>query len=447
MFLGIAARPPPCRPLPKAPAAQRGDRPTPIRSTSLRRLLRALPALALLGGLAWGAGAVGPLRAAPGQAAAVSDPKVAAALPVVEPSDDDLLILELRLNRLVLSQGLIAYRIPSGVCLYLGAVAQALDFPIRVDAGTGRAEGWFLREDRVFVLDLVRQEVTIGGSAGTFDAGRVQRHPEGICVELTLLSTWFPIEFQFDQANATVTLRPWEPLPIELRLARERRRARLGQGRGALPDYPRHETPYELWNWPVVDSFLESRLVRVGNSDSANLVNRYNTLAVGELLRMTSEISLAGNTGNALSRVRARLGRKDPGGGLLGPLRATEFALGDIATPQTPLVARSEPGRGAEVSSFPLGRAQEYDRITLRGELPDGWEVELHRNGVLLDFRESRGDGRYEFEDVPVLFGRNEFRFVFYGPQGQVREKTEELFIGTDLTSPGEFYFRLAANQ
>ena len=366
-------------------------------------------------------------------------------LRVVKPAEDDLLILEMQIHHLVLSEGLIAYQIPSGVCLYLGEVVRALDFPINVNLETGRAEGWFLREDRFFVLDLAHREVTIAGETRAFDANRLQLHPDGICVELTLLSAWFPIQLKLDMSNAILDVISREPLPIEQRLAREKQHAGLGRGQGRKPDYPSVDNPYRALNWPVVDVFADTRFTK--DDDGTEHTERYNILAFGDVAWMSGELFLTGNNEDALSGVRARLGRKDPDGALLGPLRITEFTLGDIGTPQSPLVARSKPGRGVEVSNFPLDQPEEFDRTTLRGELPLGWELELYRNSVLLDFQVSRDDGRYEFIDVPVLFGRNEFHLVFYGPQGQVREETEEFFIGSELVRPGDAYFRAAVNQ
>ncbi len=242
-------------------------------------------------------------------------------LRLVKPSEDDLLILEMQINRLVLSEGLIAYQTPSGVCLYLAEVARALDFPIKVDLEAGRAEGWFLREDRIFVLDLVRREVTIAGEARAFDTDRLQLHPDGICVELTLLSAWFPIQLKLDMSDALLDVISREPLPIELRLAREKQHAYLGRGRGRMPDYPGVDNPYRALNWPVVDVFIDARFTK--DDGGTEHTERYNILAIGDLAWMSGELFLTGNTEDPLSGVRARLGRKDPDGALLGPLRAT----------------------------------------------------------------------------------------------------------------------------
>ncbi len=347
-------------------------------------------------------------------------------LSVIEPADDDLLILQLQINDLVLSEGLTAYQIPSGVCLYLSEVTEALDFPISVRVDQVRAEGWFLHEDRTFVLDLMRNEVLIANRVADFDANRIERHPNGICVELTLLSSWFPVSFKPNLSNAFINLISWEPLPIEQRLAREKRRKGLRSGSTGDVDYPRVEIPYQTFRWPAVDTFVDYQLSRENYDAIQERRGRYNVLVIGDLLQMSGELFVSGDTEDTVSSARASLGRKDPAGGLLGLLDAKEFTVGDVATPETRLVATSRTGRGVSISSFPLDQPDEFDRITLRGDLPIGWEVELYRTGILLDFQLSQEDGRYEFLDVQLLFGRNELRLVFYGPQGQIREETKE---------------------
>jgi hypothetical protein len=94
-----------------------------------------------------------------------------------------------------------------------------------------------------------------------------------------------------------------------------------------------------------------------------------------------------------------------------------------------------------------LETPEEFDRITLEGNLPLGWEVELYRNEVLLEFQSASADGRYRFEDVSLLFGVNVLRLIFYGPQGQQREEVRQVRVDTDQISAGEFRYRIAANQ
>ena len=126
---------------------------------------------------------------------------------------------------------------------------------------------------------------------------------------------------------------------------------------------------------------------------------------------------------------------------MLGPLQATHFALGDVATNATALGIQTTAGRGAFVTNRPLNRSASFDRTVFRGELPDGWDAELYRNGQLIGYVQSRGDGRFEFLDVQLLYGQNKFEVVLYGPQGQVRREVKMIPVGLDSIPPRETYY------
>jgi hypothetical protein len=136
-----------------------------------------------------------------------------------------------------------------------------------------------------------------------------------------------------------------------------------------------------------------------------------------------------------------RLYRTDPAGQLLGPLKATHYAVGDVSLLSTGIVAQSAPGRGAVLTNRPVERPDSFDKTSFRGDLPAGWDAELYRNGQLLAFTNPNGDGRYEFLDVPLQYGANRFEIVLYGPQGQVRREIRQLQVGMDSIPPRETWY------
>lgn len=366
---------------------------------------------------------------------------------ITERPADALLIFELRLESLQLSDGVIGYRYPGGVLLPLGAVSAALDLAITVEVASGRAEGWILQEDRSFTLDVTRGIVRLGNHTEPLPPTGVEAHADDIFVDSELLSRWLPAEFDIEFSRLLVRVRPRETLPIQARLERERSRTRLtGRADAQEEELPEVPLPYRALSMPAFDVSTEYGRVRYGDHDAVDQ-GRYSVFMTGDLLYMTAEAFLAGDDVDPVSDARLRLGRKDPDGDLLGPLEATEFAVGDVLTPQIPLLTNGQTERGVLLSNFSLLRAADIDRTSLTGTLPLGWEVELYRDGVLLDFQADRGDGLYQFEDVPLLFGMNVFRLVFYGPQGQVREEIERVFIGPGLIRPGEHRYRFSASQ
>ena len=125
----------------------------------------------------------------------------------------------------------------------------------------------------------------------------------------------------------------------------------------------------------------------------------------------------------------------------MGPLNATQIAAGDVESLPGRLTGQTAGGRGAFVSNRPLGQVSRFSTTTLRGTLPAGWDAELYRNGQLLAFQDDRGDGRYEFLDVELFFGRNDLEVVLYGPQGQIRRDKTSVPVGFNQIEPGETYY------
>ncbi|MDB5929311.1 MAG: hypothetical protein JWR60_1018, partial [Polaromonas sp.] len=110
-----------------------------------------LPSLVAALCLSW----LAPTRAQPadGTAAALPAKSPAAGLPgrVVEAS---MLILDVRLDGFILSDGLTAYQDGPRVLLPLGELARLLTLAITVQPDTGSASGYVLNEERTFGLNL-----------------------------------------------------------------------------------------------------------------------------------------------------------------------------------------------------------------------------------------------------------------------------------------------------
>ncbi len=358
--------------------------------------------------------------------------------------EDDILILQAQLGKYLLSDGILGFLHRGGVMLPLGEMCRIVDFPIEVEPDEGLANGWFLSESRLFSLNHSRSEVVVEGQIQTYDASLVRVDVDDIYVDAALLSRWLPLDFTLDLPRLIVKLSSREPLPFEQKLKREELWQSSRRGRASGPKYPRQSGRYNLLDWPVVDATTSLGFGR-GSGPGQN--TRYSGLVSGDFLLMTSSLFLTGSDETTVEELRLSLSRTDPDNKLLGPLGASKISFGDIFSPQQALTASSRAGRGIEITNFPVTRPSEFDRTTMQGELLPDWEVELYRNEVLLDFQLSRGDGRYEFVDVPLLFGMNILRLAFYGPQGQKYEHVERILIGPGLLRPGEKLYRVAFNQ
>lgn len=355
-------------------------------------------------------------------------------------NDDDILILQVRLDRFLLSESTIGYLTETEPCLVLGDIVSALDFAI--DVGPEKASGWFLREENTFELDLETGELFISGKKRNYPEGVILDDYGAPCVKIDELSRWFPVDLTADVPNAIIIADGRVPLPVEERAARKKRQAAIGQAINQKETIKGAKLPeYKLVSAPLIDFSFSAQT----NNDEVTAVA--DIFATGDFAGMQTEILTILDDKRGLRGVRGRVGRASPRGILPGPLYITQAFAGDVSTPTSRLSTRSVSGRGLFVSNRDLDRGDEFDRTTLRGELPSGWEVELYRNGILLAFQKSKGNAQYEFLDIPLLFGRNNFKLIFYGPQGQVREDFRDVYVGDTLLKPGQIRFSAGVNE
>jgi hypothetical protein len=359
---------------------------------------------------------------------------------VKTPSEDDQIILQLQVKKFRMQNELRGYHTDSGTCVDLGDVILALDLPVRLDKKSRRATGWLFREDQTFTLDRDKNTVQIMNKERALQPGELFDTPEGWCVDTKSLGGWLGAHLTPNLYEAVLTLDSDTPLPFIEAMERKSRAARLrGKKSFDLADYPHEKLPYQAWRTPSVDVVADVSWIRSTNGQG-QLRKRYQVYASGEVAGASVEARLASDSTGTPDTLRVSAYRKDPAGGMLGPLHATQVAAGDVEVFSGNLAGAGGVGRGAFVSNRPLERPTSFGKTVLRGALPIGWDAELYRNGQLLAFQSDRADGRYEF-DVDLVYGSNDLEVVLYGPQGQVRRESQSVPIGYASVAPGKLEY------
>lgn len=367
------------------------------------------------------------------------------------PRAEDAVLLEVTLDEHVLADSITAYQDGRRVFLPLGELAGILTLAIRTQPAQGTAKGFVLSEARSFRLNVDEARLARGEETQTFDSALVRIHSDDIYVESGLLSQWLPVEFYVDLSRLRLRVRPRETLPLQSRLERERAGARVGLTTGGYqdPGYPRLETPYRQLGAPFIDQTLGLGL-RAGNGSSQYSAS-YTAYLTGDFLGMESSLFVSSTRERPSPDVRYTLGRHDPDARLLGPLRARSVLFGSgVGMPSVPHVALSTAagdGHGFTLSNRPLNQPANFDRHTLEGDLPPGWDVELYYNDALIGFQRARPDGRYRFEDLPLSYGANDFRLVFHGPLGQQRVERRSFLLDQTTTPAGTVHYNLTQHR
>lgn len=363
---------------------------------------------------------------------------------VADPESQFLLDVSIRRTRL--AEPVRAYPTPEGACILFGDFVKTLDVPVEVDLAAKRASGWAFREANRISVNLAAMTASYGGKGEAIPQGAIRETSEGWCVDGAALSRWFGITVKAKTGDSLLQLESEQRLPVELAMERLARAQRIKPAAFDIAKLPQVRLPYRMWRAPALD-FVVSAGATFRAHDGVKVDRRTSVLAAGEIAHLSYDARFATNERARPSSLRLRAYRSDPDGGLLGPLKATHFEVGDVVGFESPLTSSGGTGRGVVVTNRPLWSQSAFDRTRFEGELPPGWEAEIYRNGELLGFARPDGSQRYAFEDVQLLYGENRISIHLYGPQGQVRTRDELINVGQDNVPPGKTWYWAGASQ
>lgn len=365
-------------------------------------------------------------------------------------SYDNLLVLQINLgNFLILDEPIIGYAADDQIFLSLKDFVRVLELPITLQPDNMGANGWFISKDKKISLDLNKNQCLANGKKFTTSPDDMVVFGDDIFVNIKTLQKWFGLDFDFTKQEQEIKVRSGGLLPVEERFERQQKWQKLTDEEkwkaNKKDDYKDTiKTPYKIAAVPFGDLSYGQNYNK--SNHNTNSSSQLNGLFTGDFLYLNNQIFATVQDG-ALSSARIKSGRKDADGNLLGPLGATEFSLGDINTPEQPLIARSGLGKGALISNYPPEYVNQFNKVSIRGNAQADWDVEIYRNDSLFNFQKVSSDGIYEFLDVPLVSGLNIIKLIFYGPFGQQYQETRRFMVGNDLLQENKIYYRFAANK
>ncbi|WP_102795098.1 carboxypeptidase-like regulatory domain-containing protein [Bowmanella denitrificans] len=334
----------------------------------------------------------------------------------------------------------LAYKSKTGYKLGLSEFCQVVDLAITVDAESGIAQGWYPTQETAFRISPSEQgtlQVSLNNQSLSLSEDEYIALYGDLFVELENLARWFDFSYQINEGRLTLDLNSNRPFPIEQRLARQNRALPPGQSafESVMPLKP---SGYQVFSPPLLDVQLSAKRANSGSSGS------YSILSSQDLAYFNSQVFLAGVNGDLLKEARLRLSRQSDKQDLLGPLRASEYSFGDITPVNIGVGSTQGLSRGFSMTNAGEGQLADNRRVNLTGEIQVGWDIELYRNGVLIDRRLAVDSGRYEFNDVELSFGNNAFELVFYGPQGQIETRTESYTVNANSVATGQGLYQFS---
>jgi hypothetical protein len=360
-------------------------------------------------------------------------------------SEEDELVMQLASGDYVSEDPLFIYHSPDLTMLPIKAIADSMGIALTIDSDTLVIEGWRANEQDTFRVDLPRTQLYRKGALQEWNA-QTQYADDGfdIYVDQQSLQRWLSVKIRLDVPSLQLIVDSDIPLPALEKLAREKKRAAARKVTATqVPDeYIQNE--YQWLGDPQFDFIAGADLEHFrGKSELRhNLVMQ----GRGDVAKHSMRASFIDNDGAQDLRLTLSRASEGPDKDLF--LGFDRYELGDLSGFSDSLLFSSVQGRGLHIQRGGKSIEQQGDTVVIEGDAPPNWEVELYRNGSLVEFSQTTRDGRYRFEEVPIYLGENIFDVRLYGPQGQFREERETVSVGGAVLKAGEWeYQTLALNR
>lgn len=354
-------------------------------------------------------------------------------------TDEELLLYSVQLDGTTISEALTAYGDPTDPLLPLGELSRLLELPLDIDVANGVASGRIGEGQRPITIDLKSGQALIGGKVVALIPPDSLVTETDIYLRASLVAKLLPLRITSVADEMILTLEATEKLPLQAQRERLARMAGLAGQPEAQDDAMRVATPYRWISAPAFDFTTEIGYNSEGINGVGRAVTRFEGRVAGDLLKAGFNAWIATDDRGDPVSARVAFTRRSEEGRLLGGLGGTSASLGDVFTPPQVVGARSLGGAGLVFSSSRLDEASVFQRINLRGELPLGYDAELYVNDILRSAQRGSGaQGRYEFNDIPLVRGRNALRVVLYGPRGERIERTRVINVGGGQLAAGK---------
>ena len=180
----------------------------------------------------------------------------------------NLLLMDVTVDRISVAGAMTAYQVGPAVYVPMGEMARVLTLLVQVDTATKLAKGFLLKTEQTFTLDAAAGRVILADEEKSFDPVRVSVQSDDIYVDTALLEEWWPIRIKPDLSTLKLIVKPLQPLPLQLRLQRERAARNLNTARPTGRSFASQAIPYAFLSFPTIDQTISLFGGRSPGSDS-----------------------------------------------------------------------------------------------------------------------------------------------------------------------------------
>lgn len=349
--------------------------------------------------------------------------------PLSQVPDNELLLLRPKANKFVMDTDLAAIKHDGMLYYSLQDIISILELAIEYDSDKKIGSGWFLREDWLIRFDFNKGEVVARGKDYKISPDQIYQEDNDIYISADAARQWMAVDLEPDIPQQYLGVKTPIPFPA---LARNYRTNKVGARNARnVAVLPRYKAPDKMLDINTLETQENVRWTKRRDAPS-DLTHQNTTTIEGEVLKHNLYATSVYDGEEKLTNVTARLTKEDEDAVLLGPLKARYYGMGDVDITNIPLTGGMTQELGVRINNNPLRNA-DFQSTTISGDSLPGWDVELYRDGGLVDRVRVEDDSRYEFPDIQLFAGDNLFEVFFYGPQGEIRRDSFNIPVNEEF--------------
>ena len=358
---------------------------------------------------------------------------------------DNFIVIEVASGSVQISPALEALYQENRLFLPVSYFSDNLDVPITYDAARHELTGWLESESNTVGVDFAKHTGSVGKKMFDFSPQDFIYYDGELFLDTQLIDAILTTHSTFDFAAQRLQVETAGNLPFEKELSRRQKQKRFDvlQGKKEAARLENINKEVFVQNDWLQPPFLDlSARYNISKNKGARSEGNFSYSANATFLTggFDSEFNAYSSSSDEAPLLTFKTAREDDTGHILGLFKHLE--MGDTYAYTNAENSASPAGWGIKMSTESSLEA-EGKTYTFRDALPLGWEVELYRNGELLGYQNNPQNGYFEFADIPLLLGKNNFKLVFYGPQGQTKEKAQTIFFNGNVLDKGKGRLRL----
>jgi len=355
-------------------------------------------------------------------------------------NDDDLLVISVEYGELVLEESLFVFQTPEATFIPVQGLIDTLNFALNLDLDALTIDGWFISESSLVSIDIANKSVFIRGEKQIWpNTFKYAEDGFDLYIDHHSLESWLGLSLSLDVSQLSIQVRSDTELPIVLKKQRQNKQDQINQTtvESQIKDYV--PNTYDMIGDPSLDIEISYDLEKnQGNSNAFSGAVLQGTMDLFKHSMSTSYVNLDGE-----ADLRATFSRA---AGTLDesmPLGIDQYRFGDVFSRSDTLLFGSAKGSGFHIQRGKNSLLDQSGDILIEGDAPPGWEVELYRNGTLINFTSPSANGLYRFENVATFSGENIFDIRIFGPQGQARTRQKKITVGAGMLKKDRWEYQL----